>query len=78
MENIFLRNVHFVLFDNWFINLTEKEQDFILENTPGIEKYLGIELQSETFDEEKGFEFKIVNKERWDKAKEKHDFIKDL
>lgn len=78
MKNIFLQNIHFAFFDQWFANLSEKEQHEILEKTPGVEKYAGIELVTETFDEQKGFEFKIVDQDKWNLAKQKHDFLSNI
>ena len=76
--NIYLNNYHFLVFDQWFTTLPEKQQEQILENTPGIEKYLGIELVSEIFDIEKGFEFKIIDEEKWNSAKKAHHFLQNL
>jgi hypothetical protein len=75
---IFLKNIHFINFDSWFCGLNENEQDQILQNYGGLEKYLGIELVNETYDEEKGFEFKIVDKDRWTQSLLVHDFLNNL
>ena len=60
------------------MNLDEKHQDEILQNYGGLEKYLGIELINETYDEEKGFEFKIINHDRWSQALLSHNFLNNL
>jgi hypothetical protein len=78
METIFLKNIHFLLFDKWFEELSESEQQSILQNTPGLENYLGIHLKSEVFDEEKGFEFEVMDVDRWTKMKQLHEFLQNL
>jgi hypothetical protein len=75
METIYLKNIHFVYFDNWFIGLSEKEQDDLISNYGGLEKYLGINLISTKYDEEKGFEFEIVDKDRWNQKNIQHEFL---
>ena len=77
-DTFFLKNVHFVEFDKWFENLDEKNQDNIIQNYGGLENYLGIELVNETYDEEKGFEFKVINHDRWTEGLSKHDFLNNL
>jgi hypothetical protein len=78
METIFLKNVHFLLFDQWFSLLSEAEQLSLTDKDPGLESYLGLLLKNEIYDEEKGFEFEIVDSEKWNKGKEKHDFLQSL
>ena len=78
MDLINLKNYHFLCFDAWFASLPEKNQDEIIENYGGLEKYLGIELTSENYSEETGFEFKIINYDRWNTAKGEHSFLSDL
>lgn len=77
MENtVFLKNIHFVFFDNWFMNLSEKEQDTLISDYGGLEKYLGIKLNNPTYDEDKGFQFDIVDNERWNEKYAEHEFLK--
>ena len=78
MKTIYLKNIHFVLFDEWFTKLSESEQESILQNTPGIENYLGVHLKSEVFDEEKGFEFEIIDEDRWNTIKQIHEFLQSV
>ena len=52
---IYLNNLHFILFDEWFNKLPEDQQEKIFDESPNIESYLGINLVSEDFCEEKGF-----------------------
>lgn len=75
---IYLKNIHFINFDNWFINLDESTQNQLMQEYVGLEKYLGIELVSEIYDEEKGFEFKIVDQDRWSQSLITHDFLNNL
>lgn len=79
MENlIYLKNLHFVYFDDWFIKLSEKEQDELISSYGGLENYLGIELINTTYDEDKGFEFKIKDSERWEQKVKEHEFLNYL
>lgn len=77
-DTFFLNNTHFIHFDKWFENLDDKTQTEIIQNYGGLEKYLGIELVNEFYDEEKGFEFKIVNQDRLTEASLDHDFLNNL
>lgn len=74
-KTIYLKNLHFVYFDDWFTRSTEKEQDELISNYGGLEKYLGIELSNTTYDEIKGFEFKIIDDERWEQKIKQHEFL---
>ena len=73
-----LKNYHFLSFDTWFASLSEKNQDEIIENYGGLEKYLGVELTSENYSDETGFEFRIINYDRWNKAKSEHSFLEGI
>ena len=78
MENVFLKNIHFIYFDDWFINLSDEEQQDCMTKYPTVSDYTGLELVKEEYDEEKGFEFKIIDEIRWNLAKQNHEFLKDL
>ena len=75
---IYLNNLHFILFDEWFNKLPEDQQEKIFDESPNIESYLGINLVSEDFCEEKGFLFEIVNDAKWQSALTKHTFLSNL
>lgn len=78
LKTIFLKNIHFICFDNWFVKLPELEQNDLISKYEGLEKYLGIELASTSYDEEKGFEFKILDLDRWEQKKIEHDFLQNI
>jgi hypothetical protein len=75
---IHLKNIHFINFDHWFLSLDDDNQKQIMERYGGLENYLGIQLTNEEYDEEKGFEFKIINQDRWAQAVLDHDFLNNL
>jgi hypothetical protein len=71
MNYIYLKNTHFDILDKWYEQSSEEIKNKLdLEYSSQLE-YLGLELVAEIYGE-KGFEFIIVNKENWEKAKKLH------
>ena len=71
MNFIYLTNTHLAILDKWYQEISEElKNEIYLEYKCQLD-YLGLELVAEIYGE-KGFEFRIVNNENWEKAKKLH------
>ena len=71
MNYIYLTNTHLTILDNWYQKISKEAKNEIDSKYKSQLEYLGLELVAEIYGE-KGFEFRIINNENWEKAKELH------
>lgn len=71
MNFIYLTNTHLAILDRWYEYSSEELKSEIDAKYKSQLDYLGLELITETYGE-KGFEFRIINNENWEKAKKIH------
>jgi hypothetical protein len=72
MKTVFLKNIHFLLMDAYYVNAPEEEK---VNMGADLLSYLGLDIEKDAVYTENGYEFKIVDEVKYKAGQEKHNFL---